>query len=203
MKTSWHVGECGDCLYYVLGALVPLYCSFLFTSNFLYIMLLPVCIMFLWMCMYAWWNKIFVQALHSVIPCWKKSMKCCRMGFFKDHYQVAQAIKCSYNRHLVLACAVIGKYVFYEMWYHSSWLSISSLRTLIWDGPIFVQYCLSFSTALVQQLLLWHLHWLVSVQSLSDLCIDKCCRHYTSCLVEALLHSLKHVSIWMTSARRM
>ena len=91
---------------------------FFLTSSFLYRMLLPVCIMFLWMCMYAWWNKIFVQSLHSVIPCWKKSIKYCRMVIFKDthHRQMAQGIKRSYHRHLVLACTVVGKYVFYEMW---------------------------------------------------------------------------------------
>ena len=81
-------------------------------------------------------------------------------------------------------------------------ISISSLRTLVWDGPIFVQYYMSFSTALVPQLLLWHLYWRC-LYNLWVTCIDKCCRCYTSCLVEALLHSLKHVSIWMTSTRRM
>jgi len=103
-----------------------------FTSSFLYRMLLPVCNMFPWMCMYAWWNEIFVQALQSVIPCRKKSMKFCRMVIFKDThcYQMAQGIKCSYHRHLVLACTVVGKYMFYNMWYRSIWLSISSLRTL-------------------------------------------------------------------------
>jgi len=149
---------------------VPLYCVF-FTSSFLYRMLLPVCNMFPWMCTYAWWNEIFVQAVQSVIPCWKKSMKFCRMVIFKDthHYQMAQGIKCSYHRHLVLACTVVGKYMFYNMWYCSSWLSISSLRTLVWDGSIFVQYCMSFTTALVPRLLVWHLHWLVSAQHVSNL----------------------------------
>lgn len=113
-------------------------------------MLLPVCIMFLWLCMYTWWNKIFVQALHSVIPCWKKSVKYCRMVIFQDihHYQMAQGIKHSYHRYLVPACTVIRKYVFCEMWYASSWLSISSLRTLVWYGPNFcaVLYELLYSS---------------------------------------------------------
>jgi len=93
------------------------------------------------------------------------------MVIFKDtqHYQMALGIKRSYHRHLVLAHAFVGKYEFYEMWYCCSLLSIRSLRTHTWDGPIFVQYFLSFSTDLVPQLLLWHLHWLVSVQSVSDL----------------------------------
>jgi hypothetical protein len=34
---------------------------------------------------------------------------------------------------------------------------------------IFVRYRMSFSTALVPQLQLWHFHWLVSVQSVGDL----------------------------------
>jgi hypothetical protein len=35
--------------------------------------------------------------------------------------------------------------------------------------PILVQYRMSFSKALVPRLQLWHLHWLVSVQSVGDL----------------------------------
>jgi hypothetical protein len=34
---------------------------------------------------------------------------------------------------------------------------------------ILIRYRVSFSTALVQQLQLWHFHWLVSIQSMSDL----------------------------------
>jgi hypothetical protein len=35
--------------------------------------------------------------------------------------------------------------------------------------PILVRYRVSFSMALVPQLQLWHLHWLVTVQSMGDL----------------------------------
>lgn len=56
-------------------------------------------------------------------------------------------------------------------------------------------YCVSFSTALVPQLQVWHLHWGRPWATR----IHMCCRRYTSCLMETLLLSLNHISFWMAS----
>lgn len=62
-------------------------------------------------------------------------------------------------------------------------------------------YCLAvsrhLSAALISQLQVWYLHWLVSVQSVGDLhsCVN------TSCLTETLLRSSKHISVWMKSTQ--
>lgn len=61
-----------------------------------------------------------------------------------------------------------------------------------------VPILLSLSTALIPQLLLRHLHWLVSVRSVGD-CIHVCRRCYKLCLMNRLLQLSNHISVWMTS----
>jgi hypothetical protein len=71
---------------------------------------------------------------------------------------------------------------------------------LVWIVPILVRYHVSFSTDVIPQLQLWHLHWLMSIQSVGDL-HSQVLRCYTSCLTETLLQSLKHINVCMMSTR--
>ena len=50
----------------------------------------------------------------------------------------------------------------------SNWLSRNTTGTLGWDSPTVLHH-LTFFTPVVLQLQLWHLHWLVSVQTVRDL----------------------------------
>lgn len=58
---------------------------------------------------------------------------------------------------------------------------------LIWMVPIFLGCRMSITTAIVPQLRLCHLHWLMSIQSVGDL-YDACRKCYISCLKETLLN---------------
>jgi hypothetical protein len=55
----------------------------------------------------------------------------------------------------------------------------------------------SFFMAVLSQLQLCYLHWLVSVPSSDELHLRAPC--YTSCLTETVLQSSKRINVWMPS----
>jgi hypothetical protein len=62
--------------------------------------------------------------------------------------------------------------------------------------PISIRYRVRLSKDLVPKLKLWHIFWLVSVQSVGDINSHK---PYVS--QESLFQRSEHISIWMTSTR--
>jgi hypothetical protein len=68
--------------------------------------------------------------------------------------------------------------------------------------PVLLRYRVGFSTALVPQLQLWHLHWLVSAQAVSEATFTCFIVVYTSCPTELLLCSSEHIIVRMESSRK-
>jgi hypothetical protein len=106
-----------------------------------------------------WYTEVTVVATEHTLICktcfaWSQ---CCLKRALRHVNGMQQCIHRGWLETNVHLC---------EYRYRCSWSSLSTLR--IRSSPVFMLYCLSFSMALVLQLQLCHLHWLVSVQSVDS-----------------------------------
>jgi hypothetical protein len=170
MKLSWHVGECGDSLYYVLEALVPLCCVFLQVVSYIERCNQCVSCFYECACMHGE-TKSLCRLTIVWFPVERKVLNVVRWLFFKIHITIkwhkVSNVHTTDNLYLHLQSLV-------NTCFMRCGIAQVDYQFVVWEylvgmALIFMQYCMSFSIALVPQLLFWHIHWLVSVQSVSDL----------------------------------